>query len=67
MRKREPWEGRKMNEEKRELIERLADEVLAGKWGNGWNRKQALDSIHGKGTADKVELLIHEKTALDGC
>ena len=56
-----------MNEEKRELIERLADEVISGKWGNGWNRKQALDSIHGKGTADKVELLVHEKTALDGC
>ena len=52
---------------KEELYEKLADEVLAGKWGNGRNRKQALDSIHGKGTADEVELLVHEKTALDGC
>ena len=31
-----------MNEKKRELIERLANEVLAGKWGNGLKRKRKL-------------------------
>ena len=65
MRKPEPLEGRKMSKE--ELYEKLADEVLAGKWGDGWNRKMALDSIYGEGTADMVNLLVHEKTALDGC
>lgn len=48
---------------KEELYEKLADEVIEGKWGEGWNRKQALDSIYGKETYDMVNLIVHEKTA----
>lgn len=50
-----------------ELYEKLADEAAAGKWGEGWNRKRALDSIYGEGTYDRVEVILHERSALDGC
>lgn len=41
--------------------EELADEVLAGKWGNGWNRKQALDGAYGPGTYNHVQSIINER------
>lgn len=39
----------------------LADEVIAGKWGNGWNRKQALDSAYGDGTYDHVQAIVNQR------
>lgn len=47
--------------------EELANEVIAGKWGTGWNRKQALDAAYGKGTYDHVQMIVDEKLGLDGC
>ena len=47
--------------------EQLADEVIAGKWGNGWNRKNALDSAYGKGTYEHVQTIVDEKLGLEGC
>lgn len=47
--------------------EQLADEVLAGKWGNGWNRKQALDAAYGEGTYDHVQTIVDNRLSLDGC
>lgn len=47
--------------------EELADEVLAGKWGNGWNRQQALDAAYGKGTYDHVQCIVNMRLGLDGC
>lgn len=37
----------------------LAKEVVQGKWGNGWNRKQALDAAYGKGTYDHVQDIVN--------
>ena len=47
--------------------EELAHEVIAGKWGNGWNRQQALDSTYGAGTYDHVQCIVNELLGLDGC
>ena len=47
--------------------EQLADEVMAGKWGNGWNRKQALDAAYGAGTYDHVQCIVDNRLGLDGC
>lgn len=47
--------------------EQLADEVIAGKWGNDWNRKNALDSAYGKGTYAHVQCIVNQKLGLDGC
>lgn len=47
--------------------EQLADEVIAGKWGTGWNRKNALDSAYGAGTYDHVQCIVNRKLGLDGC
>lgn len=47
--------------------EQLADEVIAGKWGNGWNRRNALDSAYGTGTYEHVQAIVDEKLGLDGC
>lgn len=47
--------------------EQLAEEVIAGKWGNGWNRKNALDSAYGVGTYDHVQIIVNDKLGLDGC
>lgn len=41
--------------------EQIADEVLAGKWGTGWNRKQALTSVYGVGTYEHVQAIINER------
>ena len=51
----------------RKTCEELAKEVIAGKWGNGWNRKQALDSAYGKGTYDHVQTIVDNMLGLDGC
>lgn len=45
----------------------LANEVLQGKWGNGWNRKNALDAAYGTGTYDHVQAIVNMKLGLDGC
>lgn len=45
----------------------LATEVIQGKWGNGWNRKQALDSAYGVGTYDHVQTIVDNRLGLDGC
>lgn len=37
----------------------LAREVVKGKWGNGWNRKNALDSTFGEGTYEHVQDLVN--------
>lgn len=37
----------------------LAREVVRGKWGNGWNRKNALDAAYGEGTYDHVQDLVN--------
>ena len=47
--------------------EELAREVIAGKWGNGWNRKNALDSAYGKGTYNHVQCIVDNILGLDGC
>ena len=47
--------------------EQLADEVLNGIWGDGWNRKQALDSAYGNGTYDHVQCIVNQRLGLDGC
>lgn len=47
--------------------EELADEVIAGMWGKGWNRKNALDSAYGKGTYDHVQIIVNNRLGLDGC
>lgn len=39
----------------------LADEVIAGKWGNGWNRQQALDNAYGAGTYEHVQRIVNER------
>lgn len=39
--------------------EELAKEVIAGKWGNGWNRKNALDSAYGPGTYEHVQAIVN--------
>ena len=47
--------------------EELAREVLAGKWGNGWNRKNALDTAYGNGTYEHVQTIVNEMLGLEGC
>lgn len=37
----------------------LASEVWAGKWGNGAERQQALDSTFGAGTYDRVQKIVN--------
>ena len=39
--------------------EELAKEVLQGKWGNGWNRKNALDKTYGEGTYEHVQAIVN--------
>lgn len=41
--------------------EQLAEEVIAGKWGNGWNREQALNSAYGDGTYEHVQAIVNRK------
>lgn len=53
--------------DKRKSCDELADEVIAGKWGNGKIRKQKLDSAYGKGTYDHVQIIVNRKLSLDGC
>ena len=43
--------------------DKLADEVINGKWGNGNERKSRLDVAYGLGTYDKVQKLVNEKLA----
>ena len=52
---------------KAKTCEQLADEVLAGKWGNGWNRKNALDAAYGAGTYEHVQTIVDERLGLEGC
>lgn len=52
---------KKSSKKKAKTCEELADEVIAGKWGNGWNRKNALDSTFGIGTYDHVQLIVDKK------
>lgn len=47
--------------------EELAQEVIKGKWGNGWNRKNALDSAYGDGTYEHVQCIVDQMRGLDGC
>ncbi len=47
--------------------EELAQEVIDGKWGDGWNRKNALDSAYGVGTYDHVQCIVNNMLGLDGC
>ena len=47
--------------------EELAKEVIAGKWGNGWNRQNALDTAYGAGTYDHVQCIVNQMLGLDGC
>ena len=53
--------------EKGKTCEELAQEVLQGKWGNGWNRQQALDAAYGVGTYDHVQCIVNQLMGLDGC
>lgn len=39
----------------------LADEVILGKWGNGNNRKTALNNMYGAGTYEKVQTIVNSK------
>lgn len=39
----------------------LADEVIAGKWGNGYNRKTALNGAYGEGTYEHVQKIVNQK------
>lgn len=57
----------KKKKRKKKNIDELACEVIDGKWGNGWNRKQALDSAFGAGIYDKVQCRVNELLSLDGC
>ena len=45
----------------------LAQEVLDGKWGNGWNRKEALNAAFGNGTYEHVQTIVNEMIGLEGC
>ena len=45
----------------RKSCEELADEVIAGKWGNGWNREQALNAAYGDGTYEHVQAIVNRK------
>lgn len=47
--------------------EQLADEVMAGKWGNGYNRQTALDGAYGEGTYQHVQTIVDMRLGLDGC
>lgn len=48
------------DDEKQKTCEQLAKEVLAGKWGTGWNRKHALESIYGEGTYEHVQKIVND-------
>lgn len=52
---------------KGKTCEELAKEVIVGKWGNGWNRKTALDNAYGPGTYDHVQCIVDNLLGLDGC
>lgn len=41
--------------------EQLADEVIAGKWGNGQARQNALDDKYGKGTYKAVQAIVNTR------
>lgn len=41
----------------------LADEVIAGKWGNGTERKNRLNAQYGFGTYEKVQKIVNDKLA----
>lgn len=43
----------------KKTCEDLAKEVLAGKWGNGWNREKALDAAYGAGTYKHVQEIVN--------
>lgn len=47
--------------------EELADEVMSGKWGNGWNREQAITAAYGAATYTHVQTIVNERMGLDGC
>lgn len=57
----------KQDTKKAKTCEQLAQEVIDGKWGNGWNRKNALDAAYGKGTYDHVQTIVNNLLGLDGC
>lgn len=40
---------------------KLADQVIAGQWGNGQERKDRLNMTHGPGTYDKVQQIVNSK------
>lgn len=44
--------------------EKLADEVIAGKWGNGQERKAGLNTVYGLGTYEKVQQIVNSRYAL---
>lgn len=41
--------------------EEIADEVLAGKWGVGWNREQAIKAAFPIGTYEHIQQIINER------
>lgn len=41
--------------------DKLADQVIAGQWGNGNERKSRLNVAYGLGTYDKVQTIVNEK------
>lgn len=41
--------------------EKLADEVIAGKWSNGSERHQKLDAAYGVGTYSKVQAIVNSR------
>lgn len=41
--------------------EEIADEILAGKWGVGWNREQAIKAAFPVGTYEHVQAIINER------
>lgn len=44
--------------------EKLANEVLAGEWGNGEDRKTGLDANYGAGTYEKVQAIVNRKLSV---
>lgn len=50
---------KKTPEKAPKTCEELAKEVIAGKWGNGWNRQNALDSVYGPGTYNHVQEIVN--------
>ncbi len=65
---KEPYNsGNSENTPKGKTCEELADEVMAGKWGNGWNREQAITAAYGASTYNHVQAIVNKRMGLEGC